>query len=247
MNLTDEEVSERSTQLQLPMNLGGFGYASLTATAPMQRLGALIRSLPFVEATLIRLKETTPVIHPEISALVQSFLEQLSDAEHELRQDLTKLAEWNSRRCSPTQEDLKSFGSLQSRLTRRLHEKASATWVASHPKENLDLHERLNSIIAPESGRVLNVATAYRPNHMNDLEFIYYVRRRLLLPAVNELRRCVDTDLEIDPHLDHAFCCIARGRGTTHTYVKNAVHQVATDVARYTGRRWRWSQISHSG
>src|SRR5688500_14749453 len=71
----------------------------------------------------------------------------------------------------------------------------------------------------------LNVATAYRPNHMNDLEFIYYVRRRLLLPAVNELRRCVDTDLEIDPHLDHAFCCIARGRGTTHTYVKNALHK----------------------
>jgi hypothetical protein len=122
-------------------------------------------------------------------------------------------------------------------LTKLLHERAAKAWLESFSVDDLDVQERLNSIRSPEAGRPLNVVTAYRPNHMEDVEFIYYVRRRLLLPSTHKTLFCAETGREMDVHLDHAFCCTKRGMGATHFFVKKALLKVCEDLARYTGEK----------
>ena len=137
--------------------------------APMQRIGALIRALPFVKQMLTRLQESPASTLPELDTLVAGFLAQLGEGASEsgidLSVQLNRVLDWNHGNLEPSQDDMKTFHGLQRRLTRRSHERAQAAWVASL-SENLTHCERVNRIIAPEAGRALNVSTNYRPNHI---------------------------------------------------------------------------------
>ncbi|HYE75037.1 MAG TPA: hypothetical protein VEF04_16970, partial [Blastocatellia bacterium] len=99
------------------------------------------------------------------------------------------------------------------------------------------IRNRVHSIVAPETGRPLNVVTINGENQMWDQDFLYWVRHRLLIPLTPRGHRCVDTDIAIDPDLDHAFYCLKRGRGIMHSFVKNAVNDACKGIARRTGER----------
>jgi len=174
---------------------------------------------------------------PEARELADHFLAKLDDTAVELKADLVKLNEWNQGTLQPTEEDLAAFHSLQRRLTERHHNAKRDAWIASFPKEDLEIRNRVHSIVAPETGRPLNVVTINVENHMWDQDFLYWVRHRLLIPLTPSGHRCVDTDTAIDPDLDHAFCCLKRGRGVMHSFVKNAVNDACKGVARRTGER----------
>jgi hypothetical protein len=200
----------------------------------------------YLETELRQMNVAVQCIHPEISDLARGFLKEMLDGEDELKAILKNLVKWNCYEWTPNKDSpeneskqredtLKSFAGLQRRLTERFHKRMCEAWVDSHPKENLLLHERINSIIAPESGRPWNVVTAYRPNHLFDREFIHCTRRRLLLPTHKINIKCADTDADIDPHMDHAFSCLHRGRGTVHGFVKRGLLKVVRELSSYTG------------
>ena len=232
--LTPQETAERLTQFQLPTNRGGFGYTSLAETVYLQRFGTLVRSLPYVSDALARLDCEFDCVFPELDVLIDRLTPQLCDPDSALCTKMNTLRALNNRKISPSPELFKAFRSLQQELTTKYVDRKHTQWKASFPPDNLDQQERLHSISAKEAGRPLNVVTAYRPNHLNDTEFIAFARHRLLIPAITGNKiYCVDSHTEIDPHLDHAVCCQSRGRGVMHTYVKNAVYNVAKDLSRY--------------
>ena len=90
---------------------------------------------------------------PEAKELVDHFLATLDDTAVELKADLVKLNAWNQGTLQPTDEGLAAFFSLQRRLTERHHNVKRDAWIASFPKEDLEIRNRVHSIVAPETGR----------------------------------------------------------------------------------------------
>ncbi len=238
LSLTEEEAALRAHQLRLPTSKGGFGLVSMAEMAIYQRLGTLIRSLSFVEQRLGDLGEIEGPILPEIAELIPQVLSKLSEEKDAaLIADLNMIISWNARAITPDEDAKTAAKSIQKRLTDCHYTRKSEQWLAS--VDDPDLQERMNSICSPEAGRPLNVVTVIKPNQIADRDFIYYIRRRLLLPGIVGSHRCVETDRhnELDEHLDHAFACTARGMGVVHDYVKQGVFKAVKEITKQTKQK----------
>jgi Reverse transcriptase (RNA-dependent DNA polymerase) len=230
LGLTREEAQQREAQIRLPTSMGGFGIGSLYETAPLQRIGTLIRALSFTRDMLERVGESDGLIIQELEDLIQMFLKNLASTSNhkELKADLRKLSKWNARAAESNKAEVSAFATIQQRLTDRHYELKQAAWIATIPSGDLGLKERVNSIIAPEAGRPLTVIVMVPTNQLTDPRFIMWSRHRLLLPVTDGTKTCVVRNKILDPHLDHGFKCGGKGLslGKTHDCVKWGMYRV---------------------
>ena len=236
LELNETEILASEKQIRLPTNKGGFGLVSLEDTAPMQRLGTLIRSFRFVKEQMEHMGYMNGKVIEEVERLVMEYFlvpEKFMELEESTKTDLKAFVSWNRRESTPSEEQQKRIAKLQQTISDEFHMAKQRDWVGSF--SNLDSCNRVNSICSPEAGRPLNVLTSHRPNFMLDVEFLYYTRHRLMLPALPKQWQCGQSRGMVDVDLDHAFACPKLGMGGTHHYVKTGIVGAMRTLARYTG------------
>jgi hypothetical protein len=150
-----------------------------------------------------------------------------------IAEDLVALLAVNDGTTEMTDSISKRLSTLKDRLWEKYQARITKRWSDSIERGNLDLRERVHSILAPESGRFLNAVTTYYFNRVPDVAMVRLVRRRLLMRLVPlGTVPCASSGQVVDELGEHFIKCPRQGLGCGHHEVKVATQRVYGPIAK---------------